>query len=165
MIRPCRTFLLTKNLNTQWMERPIYILIFQVFTKKANPFSIFVSGLNSSKIFHGAMEFGDSPPLRPSIELDLFETFLHHGGQRIRSFLGITQQHLRVLLDFFFGCFLEPNKNAFFRNGDICCWLLAGLCFWRFKKGVKESKYNSPTDEFDLVIVEILNDATNMLWR
>ena len=111
---------------------------------------------------HGIRRF---PPPRPSIELDLFETFLHHGGQRIRSFLGITQQHLRVLLDFFFGCFLEPNKNAFFRNGDICCWLLAGLCFWRFKKGVKESKYNSPTDEFDLVIVEILNDATNMLWR
>ena len=113
-------------------------------------------------------EFGFSPPFRPSIELDLFETFLHHGGQGIGSFLGITQQHLRVLLDvFLFRCFLEPrkNKNMFFRSGDICCWLLAGLCFWRFKKGVKESKYNSPTDEFDLVIVEMLNDAANMLWR
>ena len=49
----------------------------------------------------------------------------------------------------------------------ICCWLIIGwVMFLNVEKfEYKQSKYNSPTDEFYLVIVEMLNDAANMLWR
>ncbi len=68
-------------------------------------------------------------------KLDLFETFLYHGGQGIRSFLGITQQHLGVLLEFllFSTCFFTSSYLLL-----VICWVLFFKDF--LKKGAKGSK-------------------------
>ena len=148
-------------------SRYIYLDIPSIH-QKSNPFSIFVSGLDSPKILHQSHGISDFPPpsfnrVRPFRDVPS----PWRPGNRKFSWHHPATSPCSPGFFVFSVVFLKTrkNKNVFFRSGDICCWLLAGLCFWRFKKGVKESKYNSPTDEFYLVIVEMLNDAANVLWR